>query len=117
MEPHKTAIERAFDSARSGACCTNLEIRKCLKEEGYNQDLIEGRSLLMQLRTLISAAKKMAPVLVTTDTDRIGETMARIGKAVRDNRFAKCVDRDRAARCLCQASWFAPIGYSWRAVP
>lgn len=32
----------------------------------------------------------MAPVLETADTDRIGETMARIGKAVRDNRFAKC---------------------------
>jgi len=32
----------------------------------------------------------MAPVLQTADPDRIGETMARIGAVVRDNRFAKC---------------------------
>jgi len=32
----------------------------------------------------------MAPVLETTDPDRVGATMARIGMAVRDNRFAKC---------------------------
>jgi muconate cycloisomerase len=32
----------------------------------------------------------MAPVLATADPDRVGETMASIGKAVRDNRFAKC---------------------------
>jgi muconate cycloisomerase len=32
----------------------------------------------------------MAPVLKAADADRVGETMANIGKAVRDNRFAKC---------------------------
>jgi muconate cycloisomerase len=32
----------------------------------------------------------MAPVLQKADPDRIGETMARIGAVVRDNRFAKC---------------------------
>jgi len=32
----------------------------------------------------------MGPVLETADPDRVGDTMARIGKAVRDNRFAKC---------------------------
>jgi len=32
----------------------------------------------------------IAPVLETADPDRVGETMARIGNAVRDNRFAKC---------------------------
>ena len=32
----------------------------------------------------------MAPVLETADPDRVGETMARIGAAVHENRFAKC---------------------------
>jgi muconate cycloisomerase len=32
----------------------------------------------------------MAPVLETANPDRIGETMAKLGAAVRDNRFAKC---------------------------
>jgi muconate cycloisomerase len=32
----------------------------------------------------------IAPVLQTADPERIGETMARIGALVRDNRFAKC---------------------------
>src|SRR5712692_819676 len=32
----------------------------------------------------------IAPVLEHCDPDRVGQSMAKIGKAVRDNHFAKC---------------------------
>ena len=54
MDPNKTTIERAFELARSGECKTIHDIRSRLKAEGYNQDLIEGRTLLLQLRTLMA---------------------------------------------------------------
>jgi hypothetical protein len=57
MEPHKTAIERAFDLARSGNFSTVDEIRRRLKAESYNEDQIIGRSLTAQLRALIASAK------------------------------------------------------------
>jgi hypothetical protein len=58
MEPNKSAIERAFELARSGTCKTVNEIKQKLREEGYNDDMIIGRSLWMQLRTLIAEALK-----------------------------------------------------------
>ena len=58
MDPNKTTIERAFELARSGQCKTISEIRQQLKIEGYNQDRIEGRSLLLQLRTLMAEASE-----------------------------------------------------------
>jgi len=44
--------------ARSGTCKTVNEIKQKLREEGYNDDMIIGRSLWMQLRTLIAEALK-----------------------------------------------------------
>lgn len=58
MEQNKSAIERAFELARSGTCKTVNEIKQKLREEGYNDDMIIGRSLWMQLRTLIAEALK-----------------------------------------------------------
>jgi hypothetical protein len=58
MDPNKTTIERAFELARSGECKSINEIRRQLKIEGYDEGVIEGRSLLMQLRTLIAEAAK-----------------------------------------------------------
>jgi hypothetical protein len=58
VDPNKTTIERAFELARSGECKTINEIRSRLKAEGYNQNLIEGRTLLLQLRTIMAEASR-----------------------------------------------------------
>lgn len=58
MEPFKTALERAFDLARSGECKTIDAIKRRLKAESYNQDQIDGRSLCLQLRALMASTKK-----------------------------------------------------------
>ena len=57
MERGVTAIERAFEIARSGTCTTVEDIRKQLRAEGYDRDQIFGRELLRQLRTLITEAR------------------------------------------------------------
>ncbi len=58
MEPHKSAIERAFELARLGACKSVNEIKQKLRDEGYDDNMITGRTLRIQLRTRIAAAKK-----------------------------------------------------------
>jgi hypothetical protein len=64
MDPNRAperafeVIERAFDLARSGECKTINEIRSRLKAEGYNHHLIEGRTLLLQLRTIMAEASR-----------------------------------------------------------
>lgn len=57
MHPNKTAIERAFDLARSGACSRIGEIIARLEREGYDGRHIEGRVLRKQLSNLIEEAK------------------------------------------------------------
>lgn len=57
MSHGKTALERAFDLAKSGQCATVDQIRQKLKAESYNQDLIAGPSLLAQLRAIMAAAQ------------------------------------------------------------
>ena len=57
MEPHKNTLERAFELARSGKFNTPEEIKRQLKAEGYDNHAITGRSLLMQLRTIIASSK------------------------------------------------------------
>lgn len=57
MEPRKTAIERAFELARSGECSTIEQIRRRLKAEGYYEHAIQGRSLYRQLKALIASSK------------------------------------------------------------
>ena len=56
MDPDKTALERAFEIARSRDVKSIVEITALLKREGYDQYQIEGRSLRRQLRDLIAAA-------------------------------------------------------------
>jgi hypothetical protein len=53
-----TALERAFQLARSGHLATIEDIKKRLKQEGYDQRAVAdgGPSLTMQLRRLIRAA-------------------------------------------------------------
>ena len=50
-----TALERAFQLARSGKMATIEDIKKRLKQEGYDERVVTdgGRSLTTQLRGLI----------------------------------------------------------------
>jgi hypothetical protein len=57
MRQDKTALERAFDLAKSGQCATIDQIRQKLKAESYNQDVVQGPSLLAQLRAIMAATR------------------------------------------------------------
>jgi hypothetical protein len=58
MDSKVTALERAFQLARSGHMATVEDIRKRLKQEGYDERTVAdgGRSLTTQLRGLMRAA-------------------------------------------------------------
>ncbi|MGH9341281.1 MAG: hypothetical protein ACRD1R_17210 [Acidobacteriota bacterium] len=58
MDQNKTALERAFQLARSGNCASAENIRQALKSEGYFVDQLIGSTLKGQLRDLIREAKK-----------------------------------------------------------
>ena len=51
-----TAVERAFELARSGRCAGVAQIRLQLKVEGHSGAQIWGPSLTRQLRALCNAA-------------------------------------------------------------
>lgn len=53
MDTNKSSLERAFELARSGKLRSVAEIRVALKQEGYNQSQIEGRTLVRQLKGMI----------------------------------------------------------------
>ena len=56
MEPNKTAIERAFELAKSGEYSTVNIIKGKLKAEGYPLDQVDGKALTTQLRALMKDA-------------------------------------------------------------
>jgi hypothetical protein len=58
MDTDKTAMERAFDLARSGTCVNVRDIVRHLNAEGYIGAQIEGPSLRKQLKELVEKAKK-----------------------------------------------------------
>lgn len=51
-----TALERAFELARSGECASVSDIRVRLKAEGLSANQIEGPVLIRQLRDLCAAS-------------------------------------------------------------
>ena len=55
MDHDITAVERAFQLARSGACTCVKDIKERLMAEGYSADQISGRELSKQLEALIKA--------------------------------------------------------------
>ena len=55
MEPNKTALERAFELARSGRYDTSHAIKTAVSAEGYSVTQITGRTLMKQLREIIQA--------------------------------------------------------------
>jgi hypothetical protein len=57
MSDRPTALERAFQLARSGRPSTVDDIKKTLNSEGYFSDQIQGKALSNQLRALIQAAR------------------------------------------------------------
>jgi hypothetical protein len=58
MDQKMTALERAFQLARSGSVAGLTEIISALNREGYSGSQIEGRLLKRQLADLIKAARK-----------------------------------------------------------
>jgi DUF1009 family protein len=57
MKPGVSAIERAFQLARSSSVRDVAEIIKALDREGYNSRVVEGKVIRVQLRDLIKAAR------------------------------------------------------------
>ena len=68
MDHTVTALERAFQLAKSGSCASIAEIKSRLRAEGYSVTQVTGRTLSAQLSALIQAARpkarfrKQAPV-------------------------------------------------------
>ena len=58
MDPNKTAIERAFELARTGLYFEIGEIKNRLMGEGYFTDSITGPTLRAQLRSLMKSGQK-----------------------------------------------------------
>ena len=57
MHPTNTALERAFDLARSGRYATLTQIIHTLRRDRYDVQQIQGPSLRRQLTALIKAAR------------------------------------------------------------
>jgi hypothetical protein len=72
MDSKVTALERAFQLARSGGISSLDDIRKRLKREGYDDRVVldGGRLLTTQLKELIRAAGVGAQPGVGAPPDR-----------------------------------------------
>jgi hypothetical protein len=57
MDQNVTAVERAFQLAKSGICLSVADLKKRLRLEGYATTQIVGRAISKQLRALIEAAR------------------------------------------------------------
>jgi hypothetical protein len=57
MNQRITALERAFQLAKSGSCKTVSDIKSRLRAEGYSVDKITGPTLSKQLQALIQTAR------------------------------------------------------------
>jgi hypothetical protein len=60
MDQKMSALERAFQLAKSGSVARLTEIASSLNREGYSASQIEGPLLKRQLADLIKAARKSA---------------------------------------------------------
>ena len=58
MDHNVTALERAFQLAKSGICESVADLKNRLRSEGYATTKVVGGSLTKQLRALIAAAQK-----------------------------------------------------------
>lgn len=55
MKPNTTALERAFELAKSGKFANVTEVKSVVAKEGYPMNQMEGPALAKQLRALIKA--------------------------------------------------------------
>ena len=62
MDPTATALERAFQLARSGDYASVVDIKKQLSTEGYSANQVTGATLMKQLLTLIKEARAQRPL-------------------------------------------------------
>lgn len=94
MEKSRTALERAFALAKSGACSSVDDVKRCLRLEGYQINQIVGSTLARQLRTLIAEARGL-PIPETRKgrKRRAGGIGGNTVKAMRSD------GRERAYRC------------------
>jgi hypothetical protein len=58
MDQNVSALERAFEIAKSGQVASLQEIKLALKRQGYPTTQLEGPLLAKQLRAMIKAARK-----------------------------------------------------------
>lgn len=58
MDQTKTALERAFELAKSGRFTRVSDVKKAISDEGYSAAQVQGRMLTRQLGDLIRAAKE-----------------------------------------------------------
>jgi hypothetical protein len=58
MDPKLSAIERAFQIARTGHATSSQDIKYALIKEGYPPGQIEGPSLSRQLMAIITVARE-----------------------------------------------------------
>jgi len=72
MDRNKSALERAFELAKSGNFASLSAIKSALMAERYSVDTVIGPSLSKQLRDLIASSREQAPPLISFNED-IGE--------------------------------------------
>jgi hypothetical protein len=60
MDQHSSALERAFQLAKSGDFPSVHHIKQRLAKEGYSAEQVNGPRLLAQLRLLIAEARSPA---------------------------------------------------------
>ena len=104
MDNKRTELERAFDLAKSGACASIDDLRRCLKLEGYSLHQVTGPSLNKQLRALILEAQRPA----TPKGPKGRKRPPLVGSAVKVTRIATGEDdeivaddgKDKAAQSL-----------------
>lgn len=58
MELRKTAVEKAFELARSGKCLSIRDVAYGLRAERYDISYLEGPALRKQLQAVIEEALK-----------------------------------------------------------
>jgi hypothetical protein len=71
MDQKMTALERAFQLARSGGVAGLTEIVTSLRREGYSANQIEGPLLKRQLADLIKGARKASVNSGPTESRRL----------------------------------------------
>jgi hypothetical protein len=58
MKPNVTALERAFQLAKTGRYLDIAHIKQQLNHEGYSPNQIEGRTLIRQLQDIMRGASQ-----------------------------------------------------------